>query len=66
MTQGNLTVAEYYTKLKMLWDELLCLLPLPQPDHNSETTKQLEDMMFSGQLMEFLMSLHDGFDPIRN
>lgn len=29
ITQENMIVAEYYTKLKMLWDELMCLLPIP-------------------------------------
>lgn len=62
ISQGNLTVAEYYTKLKIFWDELMCLLPIPEPDYTCATTKELVDMMFSGQLMEFLMGLHDRFD----
>lgn len=33
MSQGSMNVAEYYTKLKMLWDELLCVVPMPKADH---------------------------------
>ncbi|KAL0423305.1 UNVERIFIED_CONTAM: hypothetical protein Sradi_0865300 [Sesamum radiatum] len=30
LSQGNLSLANYYTKLKMLWDELIELKPTPQ------------------------------------
>ena len=30
ITQGSMNVAEYYTKLKRLWDELTVLMPLPE------------------------------------
>lgn len=66
ISQGNMTVAEYYTKLKMLWDELLYLMPLPNLDHECNAVKELTNMMFSGQLMEFLIGLNERFDSIRN
>lgn len=66
MTQGIMIVAEYYTKLKMLWDELLCSVPIPKADNEYETSKELVGLMFSSQLMEFLVGLHDRFDLTRN
>lgn len=64
MTQKKMKVVNYYTKLKMLCDELMCLLLLPQPNRTYATTKEITDMMLSGQSMEFLMGLHDMFNLI--
>lgn len=63
-----MTVVEYYTKLKMLWDELLCLMPIPEPDHDYDcgVAKELADMMLSRQLMEFFTRLHNRFDSKSN
>ena len=30
--QGNMSVTQYYSKIKKLWDELNCLEPLPTCD----------------------------------
>ena len=30
ISQGSMYVVQYYTKLKKLWDELTCLMPIPQ------------------------------------
>ena len=30
ISQGSMNVVQYYTKLKKLWDELTCLMPIPQ------------------------------------
>ncbi|KAL0417015.1 UNVERIFIED_CONTAM: hypothetical protein Slati_3533400 [Sesamum latifolium] len=64
VSQGNLSISAYYAKLKRLWDELLCLRPMPQCECG--TSKILADMNQSNQLMEFLMGLHDSFDHVRN
>lgn len=66
MTQENMIVAEYYTNFKMLWDELLCLVPILKTDHECETSKEIVSMIFFGQLMKFLMRFHDRFDPVKN
>ena len=29
ISQGSMHVVQYYTKLKKLWDELTCLMPIP-------------------------------------
>ncbi|XP_010260173.1 PREDICTED: uncharacterized protein LOC104599359 [Nelumbo nucifera] len=52
ISQGNLTMAQYYTKLKKLWDEL--------------ASKRMCDITSSNRLMQFLMGLNDSFDHIKN
>lgn len=42
-----MSVAKYYRKPKMLWDELLCLAPMPKAYHECEASKELVSMMFS-------------------
>lgn len=29
VSQGNMTIVQYYSKLKKLWDEPVCLMPIP-------------------------------------
>lgn len=53
ISQGNLSMAEYYTKVKMLWDELQRLMHLPNIDHYCNATKEFTNIIISRQLMEF-------------
>lgn len=39
--------------------------PIPKPNYVYDATKELADMIFFGQLMEFLMELYDMFGHIR-
>ncbi|KAL0434406.1 UNVERIFIED_CONTAM: Retrovirus-related Pol polyprotein from transposon RE2 [Sesamum latifolium] len=64
ISQGNMNVVGYYTKLRMLWDELECIDPTPDCDCSSQRT--LANKLASNQLMQFLMGLNDSFDAIRN
>ncbi|KAL0412448.1 UNVERIFIED_CONTAM: hypothetical protein Sradi_1446500 [Sesamum radiatum] len=64
VSQGNMDVVGYYTKLRMLWDELECLDPTPDCDCSSQRTWAKK--LASNQLMQFLMGLNDSFDAIRN
>ncbi|KAK4397130.1 Retrovirus-related Pol polyprotein from transposon RE1 [Sesamum angolense] len=64
ISQGNMDVVSYYTKLRMLWDELECIDPTPDCDCSSQRT--LANKLASNQLMQFLMGLNDSFDAIRN
>ncbi|KAL0320493.1 UNVERIFIED_CONTAM: Retrovirus-related Pol polyprotein from transposon RE2 [Sesamum radiatum] len=41
VSQGNLDVVAYYTKLKMLWDELECIDPTPDCECSSQRTGQI-------------------------
>ncbi|KAL0327807.1 UNVERIFIED_CONTAM: hypothetical protein Sangu_1858700 [Sesamum angustifolium] len=49
VSQGNLSVSEYYAKLKRLWDELTCLKPMLQCECGA--SKIMAEMNLSNQLM---------------
>ncbi|KAK4387417.1 Retrovirus-related Pol polyprotein from transposon RE1 [Sesamum angolense] len=65
LAQGNLSLADYYTKLKMLWDELIELKPTPQCTCHGCTcgaTQAIAESSLSAQLLQFLMGLSEEFD----
>ncbi|KAL0406467.1 UNVERIFIED_CONTAM: Retrovirus-related Pol polyprotein from transposon RE1 [Sesamum latifolium] len=64
ISQGNMDVVSYFTKIAMLWDELECLDPTPEYTGPSQQT--MADKIASTQLMQFLMGLNDPFDSIRS
>ncbi|KAL2247408.1 UNVERIFIED_CONTAM: Retrovirus-related Pol polyprotein from transposon RE1 [Sesamum indicum] len=69
MTQGNLSVTTYYTNLKQLWDELVCLMPPAMCTCGKCTcgcNKTKVDQIEANQLMQFLMGLNESYDNIRN
>lgn len=57
VTQGNLTVAQYYTKLKKYWDELACVTLVPECSCSS--AKAVADSLDSNKLIQFLIGLND-------
>lgn len=63
VTQGNMTIAQYYTKFKKYWDELGCLTPIPKC--TCGVAKFVSDNLDSNRLMQFLMGLSDMYDSIR-
>ncbi|KAL0331167.1 UNVERIFIED_CONTAM: hypothetical protein Sangu_1662200 [Sesamum angustifolium] len=64
VTQGNLNVVAYFTRLKQLWDELICLEP-PQVCLCG-VTKPVINLSGSHCLMHFLMGLNESFDHVRS
>ncbi|KAL2466545.1 Uncharacterized protein Adt_42396 [Abeliophyllum distichum] len=64
ITQGNISVVVYYTKLKKLWDEYACLMPIPSCTCGA--AKEVAETNTFNRLMQFLMGLNDFFDHIRN
>ncbi|KAL2235368.1 UNVERIFIED_CONTAM: Retrovirus-related Pol polyprotein from transposon RE1 [Sesamum indicum] len=69
ISQGNMSMTEYYTKLKQLWDELICLMPpavcscgLCVCGCNKIKAEQSD----ASQLIQFLMGLNDSYDNIRS
>ncbi|KAL2247639.1 UNVERIFIED_CONTAM: hypothetical protein Sindi_2616200 [Sesamum indicum] len=69
VTQGNMSVTEYYTKLKRLWDELMCLAPMPKcvcTNCTCEVNKSMADMVASNQLIQFLVGLNSVYDQARS
>ncbi|KAL0417020.1 UNVERIFIED_CONTAM: hypothetical protein Slati_3533900 [Sesamum latifolium] len=69
LSQGNMTVEAYYTKLRRLWDELEVLRPTPQCTCSGFTcglSKAVSDLALFKQLMQFLMGLGEMFDHVRH
>ncbi|KAL0332868.1 UNVERIFIED_CONTAM: Retrovirus-related Pol polyprotein from transposon RE1 [Sesamum calycinum] len=69
ISQGNLNVTAYYTKLKQLWDELVCLMPPAMCScglciYGCDKTKA--DQNDRSQLIQFLIGLNESYDNIRN
>lgn len=64
VSQGDMSTIQYYTKLKRLWDELACLMPIPQCSCGA--AKSVADLTSFNHLMQFLMGLNSSFDHVRN
>ncbi|KAK6150364.1 hypothetical protein DH2020_015296 [Rehmannia glutinosa] len=64
MNQRNIFVVEYFTKLKKLWDELACLMPLPIC--KNETRRLIVEREMNRRLMQFLMGLQESYDQVRS
>ncbi|KAL3513054.1 hypothetical protein ACH5RR_025771 [Cinchona calisaya] len=57
ISQGSMSVASYYTKLKALWDELENYRDPYTCDHAKAHQEQLQE----GRLMQFLMGLNESY-----
>ncbi|XP_031262583.1 uncharacterized protein LOC116120755 [Pistacia vera] len=64
LTQGTMSVAIYYNKLKFLWDELSSLISLPQLD--SVAAKAYLNHLNQQKLLQFLMGLNDTYSMVRS
>jgi hypothetical protein len=62
-SQQNLSVSEYYTRLKGFWDELTNYRPIPQC--SCDTPRILADHSHQDYVFQFLMGLNDSFAQIR-
>lgn len=69
INQGNLSVSEYFNKMKKVWDELNSINSAPICECKScvcglvERTQKRED---NAKLMQFLMRLNDDYENIRS
>ncbi|KAL0385511.1 UNVERIFIED_CONTAM: Copia protein [Sesamum radiatum] len=70
VTQGDLSVIDYFTKVQMIWDELAQLAPVRECTCGFTCTcgvaKSNADLGEQRQLMQFLMGLNDEYDNIRS
>ncbi|XP_026434576.1 uncharacterized protein LOC113332116 [Papaver somniferum] len=64
LRQDALTVSEYYTQLKALWDELSSLTPIEPCIHSNG--KSMVSKLHKDRVMEFLQGFHDRFSSIRS
>ena len=69
ISQGTMSVSQYYTKLKKAWDELNCLMLVPNCSCRPCTcgnVKAVANILSNNQLLQFLMGLNESFDGIRS
>lgn len=72
ISQGNLTIATYFGKLKRYWDELNGLNPIPTrtcgklKECACKITKKLIELDNRSKLMQFRMKLNGNFDNVRS
>ncbi|CAA0836953.1 Unknown protein [Striga hermonthica] len=64
LTQGNCSVMEYFNKLKKLWDEYACIVPVQFC--NCEKGRIIEQQNSEAKLIQFLMGLSDVYDSLKN
>lgn len=64
MSQGTLTVSEYYSRLRNLWDEHVSLVPLPACE--CDKYREYADHMEKQKLIQFLMGLNETFSQSRS
>lgn len=66
---SSMTVAEYYTRAKVIWDEIDSIVSFPTCQCNGCTctlTQKFLKLQQDQRLIEFLMKLHENFAQIRS
>ena len=68
VTQGNSNIADYFTKLKMLWDDIdaLCLIPVCTCGCTCGAAGKLVTLHQNQRVLQFLMGLNDCYHIIRS
>ena len=62
LSQGSLSVSQYFTKLKIIWEELNTYKPLV--NYSCGGAKPLQDYLQREYVMVFLMGLNDIYMPM--
>ena len=62
--QNQMSVTEFYTKFKRLWDQLLNYEPMPECSCGA--MKTLSNSHNKAYVMRFLMGLNENFDTVRS
>ncbi|XP_023769810.1 uncharacterized protein LOC111918368 [Lactuca sativa] len=68
MQKGGMSISNYYTKLRSLWDEIQIVLPTPRcvcDGCECAIGKQLNEVKEKERTNEFLIGLDDEFSVIR-
>ncbi|KAL0397063.1 UNVERIFIED_CONTAM: Retrovirus-related Pol polyprotein from transposon TNT 1-94 [Sesamum calycinum] len=69
VSQNDLSLTAYLTKVTKLWNELSALAPVPKcrcGGCSCGINKAIDDLTSSTQVMQFLMGLHDSFNNERS
>lgn len=67
LSEGNLTIADYFTKLKMLWDDIesLCLVPICCCGCKCRAAQKLIKLQQDQNVVQFLMDLNYTYSIMR-
>lgn len=67
ISQGNSTIATYFTKIKMMWDDIdsLCTLPVCSCGCTCGASKKLTQFQQDQRVIQFLMGLNDTYNVMR-
>lgn len=67
VSQGNSNIADYFTKLKMLWDDVdsLCLIPVCTCDCTCGAAQKTATLHQNQRVIQFLMGLNDSYNVMR-
>ena len=67
ISQNNLSVADYFTEIKKLWDEYGAITTIPHCSCGLEcaSLKAVHKLIESQQLMQFLIGLNDVYKTVR-
>ena len=69
IAQGTQNIAEFYTNIKRIWDEIHSVYPFPSCTCNQCTcnlTQKIHKMQQEQRLIQFLMKLSDDFSNVRS
>lgn len=67
VSQGNQSISNYFTKIKMLWDDIdsLCLAPICTCGCHYGAAQKLTQFQQDQQVIQFLMGLNDSYNMMR-
>ena len=66
--QGEVSITDFFTQLKVLWDQLHNYIPFPSCTCGKCTcnvNKRLNDLQARESVMKFLMGLNESFSQVR-
>ncbi|CAL1401403.1 unnamed protein product [Linum trigynum] len=63
--QGNKSIREYHTNLKLCWDELDNYLPIPYCDCASRTYETVMGYQDRGRVIRFLLGLNEKYQQVK-
>jgi len=66
LSQGSMSVSDYFTKCKILWDEYAVLVSIPTCSNDEcPIGKAMTKLLENQQLIQFLTGLNDNYVVVR-
>jgi len=66
-SQGSMSIVDYYTKLKLLWDDYssLIIIPTCPCGEKCQTYDSVQNLIQDQQIMQLLVGLNEAFKVVR-